>query len=117
MWLAAGRWFSWETPVSSTNKTDRHDIAEILLTMVPNTIALALKQINDVLILYFRNGVALQSDLIKVDTKKDIVQNQGRLLQKRSDGNIESNDTPLLASLFTICISCDMSWRAWLVIG
>jgi hypothetical protein len=80
--------------------------------MVPNTIALALKQINDVLILYFRNGVALQSDLIKVDTKKDIVQNQGRLLQKRSDGNIESNDTPLLASLFTICISCDMSWRA-----
>jgi hypothetical protein len=27
-WLAAGRWFS---PVSSTNKTDRHDITEILL--------------------------------------------------------------------------------------
>ena len=32
-WLAAGRWFSPDTPVSSTNKTDRHDIhlAEILL--------------------------------------------------------------------------------------
>jgi hypothetical protein len=27
-WLVTGRWFS---PVSSTNKTDRHDIAEILL--------------------------------------------------------------------------------------
>ena len=88
MWLPAGRWFSWEFPVSSANKTDRHDIAEILLTMVPNTIALALKQIHDVLILYFRNVVALQSDLIKVDTKKDIVQHQGRLLQKGSDGNI-----------------------------
>ena len=25
---AAGRWFSPGTPVSSTNKTDRHDIAE-----------------------------------------------------------------------------------------
>ena len=30
-WLAAGRWFSLGTPVSSTNKTDRHDITEILL--------------------------------------------------------------------------------------
>jgi hypothetical protein len=30
-WLAAGRWFSPGTPVSSTNKTDSHDIAEILL--------------------------------------------------------------------------------------
>jgi len=28
-WLAAGRWFSPGTPVSSTNKTDRHDITEI----------------------------------------------------------------------------------------
>jgi hypothetical protein len=34
-WLATGRWFS---PVSSTNKTDRHDITEILLKVVLNTI-------------------------------------------------------------------------------
>ena len=30
-WLAAGRWFSPDTPVSSTNKTDHQDITEILL--------------------------------------------------------------------------------------
>ena len=30
-WLATGRWFSLGTPVSSTNKTDRHDITEMLL--------------------------------------------------------------------------------------
>ena len=30
-WLATGQWFSPDTPVCSTNKTDRHDIAEILL--------------------------------------------------------------------------------------
>jgi len=30
-WLASGRWFTPGTPVSSTNKTDRHDITEILL--------------------------------------------------------------------------------------
>jgi hypothetical protein len=29
--LAQGRWFSLGTPASSTTKTDRHDIAEILL--------------------------------------------------------------------------------------
>ena len=37
-WLATGRWFSLGTPVSSTNKTDRHDITEILLKVALNTI-------------------------------------------------------------------------------
>ena len=39
-WLAAGRWFSPSTPVSSTNKTDRHDINIILLKVALNTIIL-----------------------------------------------------------------------------
>ena len=39
-WLAVGRWFSSGTPVFSTNKTDRHDIAEILLKVALNTITL-----------------------------------------------------------------------------
>jgi hypothetical protein len=30
-WLATGQWFSLGAPVSSTNKTDRHDITETLL--------------------------------------------------------------------------------------
>jgi hypothetical protein len=33
-WLATGRWFSPDNSVSSTNKTDRHDITEILLKPV-----------------------------------------------------------------------------------
>jgi hypothetical protein len=37
-WLATGRWFSLGPPVSSTNKTDRHDITEILLKMALNAI-------------------------------------------------------------------------------
>ena len=36
--LATGRWFSLGTPVSSTNKTDRHYTTEILLQMALNTI-------------------------------------------------------------------------------
>jgi hypothetical protein len=37
LWLATGRWFSPGTLVSSTNKTDWHDITEILLKVVLNT--------------------------------------------------------------------------------
>jgi len=37
-WLATGRWFSSGPLVSSTNQTDRHDIAEILLKVTIITI-------------------------------------------------------------------------------
>jgi hypothetical protein len=36
--LATGRWISLGTPVSSTNKTHRHDITEILLKVALNII-------------------------------------------------------------------------------
>ena len=37
-WLATGQWFSLVPPVSPTNKTDHHDITEILLKVALNTI-------------------------------------------------------------------------------
>ena len=40
-WLAAGRWFSPGIPVSSTNKTDRQDMTEILLKVMLTTINLS----------------------------------------------------------------------------
>jgi len=46
-WLATGRWFSPGTSVSSTNKTDHHDITEILLKVALNTITLTLALIYD----------------------------------------------------------------------
>ena len=39
-WLETDQWFSPGTPVSFTNKTDCHDITEILLKMSLNTITL-----------------------------------------------------------------------------
>jgi hypothetical protein len=39
-WLVAGRWFSLSTPVSSTNKTDRHELNKTLLKVSLNTINL-----------------------------------------------------------------------------
>ena len=41
--LAAGRWFSLGTPVSFSNNTDYHDIAEILLKVTLNTIVITLR--------------------------------------------------------------------------
>ena len=37
-WLATGQWFPLGTSVCSINKTDRHDITEILLKVTLNTI-------------------------------------------------------------------------------
>jgi hypothetical protein len=45
--LAHGRWFSPGTPTSSTAKTGRHDIAEILLKVRLNTINQSINQIHD----------------------------------------------------------------------
>jgi hypothetical protein len=42
--LVAGQWFSPCSPVSSINKTDRHEIAEILLKVALNTIKQTNKQ-------------------------------------------------------------------------
>ena len=41
-WLVAGQWFSPGPPVSSTNKTGRHHITEILLKVALITITLTL---------------------------------------------------------------------------
>ena len=39
-WLVASQWFSLDNPVSSTTKTHHHDITEILMKVVLNTITL-----------------------------------------------------------------------------
>ena len=39
-WLEAGQWFSPGTPISSTDKTDRHDITEISLKLTLSPITL-----------------------------------------------------------------------------
>jgi hypothetical protein len=52
----AGRWFSPGTPDSSTNKTDCHDIIEILLKVALNTIPQTFSRNNKISL-----GVTLQS--------------------------------------------------------
>jgi hypothetical protein len=46
--LSTGRWFFSGTPVSSTNKTDRHDIAEILLKLALNTITFTMHPLSSI---------------------------------------------------------------------
>ena len=58
-WLATGQWFSHGTAVSSTNKTDWHDVAKILLKVAfkpynPTQLPAPIEQlIGRVLKLYF----------------------------------------------------------------
>ena len=58
VWFTTGQWISLGTPVSSTNNTDRHYIAEILLNVTLNTITLTLT-------LYFFCKVNIFDELIK----------------------------------------------------
>jgi hypothetical protein len=51
-WLATGRWFSPGTVVSSTNKTDDHDITEILLKVALSTIKLTNQPLSTIFQLY-----------------------------------------------------------------
>jgi len=55
-WLATGRWFFAGNPVSSTNKTDRHDITELLLKVALNII----KQANQVKVSYIYVSSSIQ---------------------------------------------------------
>jgi hypothetical protein len=52
--LAYGRWFSPGTPASSTTKTGRHDMAEILQKMALNTINQSSQIIKVIEILIFK---------------------------------------------------------------
>ena len=57
--LATGRWFSPGTPVSPINKTNRHDITEIVLKVTLNTINQATNQ-NEFVAKYTHNKPHLQ---------------------------------------------------------
>ena len=60
-WLATGQWFSLRLPVCSTNKTDCHDIAEILLKVALNIF----KQTNNIywsVSLYFFSDVSKETE-------------------------------------------------------
>ena len=65
-WLATAQWFSPGTPVSSTNKTDFHDITEILLkvalitiTLTPTVLRIMCTNINETIQIgtYYENGI------------------------------------------------------------
>ena len=69
-WLTVGRWFSpgTGTPVSSTNKTDRHDINEILLKVALITINQT-KPIMHILI----KEITFKSSALKLELKWSLI--------------------------------------------
>jgi hypothetical protein len=62
-WLATGRWFSPGIPVSSTNKTNLSDIAEILLKVALNTMTITINPIIETLPINSLVTVKIYSEL------------------------------------------------------
>ena len=63
-WLAASRWFSQGTPVSSTNKTVRHNRTEIVLKVALNT--LNPKPKPSFWVIYVRKSTVKQITILKL---------------------------------------------------
>ena len=61
--LAHGRWFSHGTPASSTTKTGRHAIAEILLKVAIFNISYIKKKINSIKVIYYSIFVYLNGKI------------------------------------------------------
>jgi hypothetical protein len=76
--LAHGRWFSPDTPASSTTKTGRHDIAEILLK-----VALKHKKIKNKIIKIIYLHISVNLELVKKEqgVKTIIKQNTSKQTQ------------------------------------
>jgi len=66
--LAHGRWFSTGTPASSTTKTGRHDIAEILLKVVLNTINQINHRMNFLSIFYLYRPQITRNSIHRITT-------------------------------------------------
>jgi hypothetical protein len=64
--LAHGRWFSLGTPASSTTKTGRHDIAEILLK-----VALKHKKIKNKIIKIIYLHISVNLELVKKEQRRE----------------------------------------------
>ena len=63
--ICVRRWFSLDTPVSSTNKTDRHNITVILLKVALTTVTLS-QEYNDWIIRVIKHTEIITNHIISV---------------------------------------------------
>jgi hypothetical protein len=133
-WLATGQWFSQGTPVSSINKTDRHDITEILLKVALNTnkqttyinkmekpiSSVPNKKVNLIFFLNWQKVIVISR--IALTATNRFIQTYGRCLIR--NWNCLSLASPcvisnfffvrcvLLISVFCICVFCSVRLRS-----
>jgi len=97
------RWFSAGTPVSSTNKTDRHDITEILLKVELNTIIKILINLElNLTIIKYTNILSVGQNLKKKTTTSKL-QDYANTIYANTFPQWKGKDTKLCLALPNIC--------------
>ena len=88
--MTSDRWHSTGTPVSFSNKTDRHDIAEILLKVALNTLTmLSVVSLNDHL-LFIQKQIGMNYNTIFNNTLF-----KAELFVQLVFGNPDTNQNPV----------------------
>ena len=100
-WLATVLWFSPGTQVSSTNKTNRHGINEILLKVALNTINCVLINIIFHLNIYIFNRI----HLFLIKFKRDQIWNFSKLILKSRRLSNDATDL-MRTELNDACTKC-----------
>ena len=85
--LSHGRWFSPGTPASSTTKTGRHDIAQILLKVALNTIK------SNQEMLYFREMLI---DIMFDDLESGTISRDEFIIRMKKYSSIEEDNDETL---------------------
>ena len=113
-WLASGRWFTPGTPLSSTNKTGRHDITEILLTVALNIITITHMTVKCIwlfiiITIYYVLEIVI---LIKTNPYSILLQYRRYVLRRYCAMQIDNNISlsklkSLLSSLISVEKTCN----------
>jgi hypothetical protein len=97
-WLATGRWFFPGPPISSTNKTDRHDITKILLKVALSTIKQTKHQMWGICLIFLHSATAMTQALVSF---KKIYAPSSSLLQGK---HLPFSPSPLRLNIFCLFV-------------
>jgi hypothetical protein len=103
-WLATVLWFSAGPPVSSTNKSDRRDITEILLKVALNTIKQTYVSSNIYRRMYVKQSIYINKAQKFVRFWTFFISSSGHMLLLTPDLYELARDLPHNGMLLSVCV-------------